>query len=187
MNPATASRMSPRLSINRLLWLLCAMLLNSCTGMPEGVSPVRNFDIQRYLGTWHEIARLDHSFERGLSQVSAEYAMRDDGGVQVINRGWHAEDKRWSEAVGKAYFVGPDNEGYLKVSFFGPFYGAYVVFELDADYRYSFVAGPDTDYLWLLARTPTVPDSLLQKFKQKAASLGFDMNKLIVANQPQQP
>ncbi|MFA0071671.1 lipocalin family protein, partial [Vibrio breoganii] len=108
-------------------------------------------------GTWYEVARLDHSFERGLSNISAEYSLRDDGGVKVVNRGYSLEKGEWNEAEGKAYFVEESDQGYLKVSFFGPFYGAYVVFELDKEgYQYAFVSGPDTDYLWLLSRTPEV-------------------------------
>jgi len=155
-------------------------LLTGCTGLPDNVTPVEKFEINRYLGKWHEIARLDHSFERGLSQVTAEYSLRDDGGVKVVNRGFDAVEGKWREAVGKAYFVESADKGYLKVSFFGPFYGAYVIFELDRDYRYSFVSGPDRDYLWLLSRTPAVSDALMERFIKKAASLGFDTDALIV-------
>ena len=125
--------------------------------MPENVEPVDEFEVDRYLGRWYEIARLDHSFEKGLSQVTATYSPRKDGGIKVINRGYSAEKQQWKEAEGKAYFVGSNDEAYLKVSFFGPFYGSYVVFELDKkDYQYAFISGPDNDYLWLLARTPNV-------------------------------
>jgi apolipoprotein D and lipocalin family protein len=87
--------------------------------------------LERYLGKWYEIARLDHSFERGLEKVSATYSLRDDGGVRVENRGFSQKKNTWKAAEGKAYFVRDSNEGYLKVSFFGPFYGSYVIFELD--------------------------------------------------------
>ena len=169
--------------IGYMLMLVASGLMTGCTGIPEGIKPVQQFELQRYLGKWYEAARLDHSFERGLNRVSAEYSLREDGGVKVVNRGWDAEKKQWKEAVGKAYFVRNSDEGYLKVSFFGPFYGAYVIFALDADYQYSFISGPDREYLWLLSRTPTVPASVMQKFKQQAASLGFDVGKLIVVSQ----
>ena len=96
--------------------------------MPERVTPVESFELNRYLGKWYEIARLDHSFERGLERVTAEYSLRDDGGISVVNRGYSIEDDEWKVAEGKAYFVNDKNLGYLKVSFFGPFYGSYVVF-----------------------------------------------------------
>jgi len=168
-----------------MLWW--AVMISGCTGIPKGIKPVSGFDLDRYLGKWYEIARLDHSFERGLSKVSAKYSLRGDGGVKVVNRGWDAETLQWKEAVGKAYFVGKPNEGYLKVSFFGPFYGSYVIFDLDKEYRYSMISGPDTDYLWLLARTPEVPDAVINRFRQKAASLGFDVSQLILVDQDQSP
>ena len=103
-------------------WVMGLMiLLAGCTGMPEGVTPVKNFNAERYLGTWYEIARLDHSFERGLEQVTAEYEMREDGGIRVTNRGVETKNGERKEAEGKAYFVNKPDEGHLKVSFFGPF------------------------------------------------------------------
>jgi apolipoprotein D and lipocalin family protein len=159
-------------------------LLGGCMGYPDTLSPVRSFELDRYLGKWYEIARLDHSFERGLTQVSAEYAIREKGGVTVINRGFSEAESKWKEAVGKAYFVREPDEGYLKVSFFGPFYGSYVVFELDQqNYQYAFVSGPDTSYLWLLARTPTVSEDLKQRFVKMAKERGFAVENLIWVDQ----
>lgn len=159
---------------------LLALLLAGCTGMPATVQPVTGFQLDRYLGVWYEIARLDHSFERGLSRVTAEYSLRDDGGVRVLNRGYSAEKGEWKEAEGKAYFVQDPQTGYLKVSFFGPFYGSYVIFELDhEDYRYAVVCGPDTSYLWILARDPVMDESLKRELVSRAASRGFDTDALI--------
>ena len=152
--------------------------------MPDTVTPVANFELNRYLGKWYEIARLDHSFERGLERITAEYSVRDDGGISVINRGYSIEDDEWKVAEGKAYFVGDETKGYLKVSFFGPFYGSYVVFEIDQEgYEYAFVSGPDTSYLWLLSRTPQLQQEILEKFKRISKELGFDTSKLIFVNQ----
>lgn len=151
--------------------------------MPDKVTPVEEFNLDRYLGTWYEIARLDHSFERGLERVTAEYSLRDDGGVSVINRGYSSASEEWEEAQGKAYFVDNENIAYLKVSFFGPFYGSYVVFELDKqNYEYAFVSGPDTSYLWLLARTPEVSPQLIERFQRRASELGFKPEQLIFVN-----
>ena len=148
--------------------------------MPENVTPVSDFELQRYLGKWYEIARLDHSFERGLTQVTAEYSLREDGGVAVLNRGFSAEDNDWNEAEGKAYFVGDSDTGYLKVSFFGPFYGSYVIFELDKEnYQYAFISGPNRDYLWLLSRQPQLDAEVIERFKREAERLGFDIGELI--------
>ncbi|MCS6231166.1 lipocalin family protein [Shewanella baltica] len=170
--------------MRKLLLVISIFLLSGCLGMPKLVQPVNDFELNKYLGKWYEIARLDHSFERGLSQVSAEYSLKDDGGVMVINRGFSAARNEWKEAEGKAYFVNGDSEGYLKVSFFGPFYGSYVVFELDHEnYQYAFISGPDTDYLWLLAKTPTVPPEVLQKFVEMSKARGFDTDSLIYVQQ----
>ncbi|MET0066249.1 MAG: lipocalin family protein [Candidatus Thiodiazotropha sp.] len=148
--------------------------------MPDRVKPVDEFDLQRYLGKWYEIARLDHSFERGLENITAEYTLRDDGGVSVVNRGYSLQDGEWRVAEGKAYFVEDPDKGYLKVSFFGPFYGAYLVFDLDReDYQYAFISGPDTNYLWLLSRTPQVSEELLERFRRESRALGFDVDELI--------
>lgn len=154
-------------------------LLSACTSLPDNVEPVKNFDVNKYLGKWYEVARLDHSFERGLSKVSAEYVMREDGGVDVINRGYSEQDQEWNEALGKAYFVDDKNTGHLKVSFFGPFYSSYVVFELGEQYDYAFISGFNTNYLWLLSRTPTVDDAIKQRFISQAKEKGFDTSELI--------
>lgn len=168
-----------------LLSLSAVLLLGGCsTGLPPGVTPVQGFELQRYLGKWYEIARLDHSFERGLERVTAEYSLRDDGGVRVVNRGYDPASGTWKEAEGKAYFMRGPDVGYLKVSFFGPFYGAYVIFELDHEgYEYAFVSGPDTSYLWLLARSPTVDDDLIRRFVEAAGARGFDTDALIFVPQ----
>lgn len=166
------------------LFFSVVFILSGCVGIPEGVKPVENFQLERYLGTWHEIARLDHSFERGLSKVTADYSLREDGGINVVNRGFSAEKSAWQEAQGKAYFVNDADEGHLKVSFFGPFYGSYIVFELDTvGYQYAFISGPDKDYLWLLARTPTVKPEVIDKFISMSKSIGFDTSALIFVNQ----
>jgi len=174
---------------NLLFSLLSApLLLGGCVGTPEGVEPVSEFELDRYLGKWYEIARLDHSFERGLQNITAEYSLRDDGGVRVINRGYSIKKGEWDEAEGKAYFVEGDDTGYLKVSFFGPFYGSYIVFELDHEnYQYAFVSGPDTSYLWLLSREPEVSTEVMRKFKQRAGTLGFDTTALIFVDHERIP
>ena len=165
---------------------LCALLIltSGCTGIPDNVSPVSGFDVNRYLGTWYEIARLDHSFERGLEQVTAEYSLRDDGGIRVVNQGYDRIKQRWERTEGKAYFTGDSDVGRLKVSFFGPFYGGYNIIDLDQDsYRYALVAGPDTSYLWILARQPQLDISITERLLSKASGLGFDTSLMIFVEQ----
>lgn len=164
------------------------LLLTGCVGIPENVRPVDNFELEKYLGTWYEIARLDHSFERGLSHVTADYSLRDDGGVRVLNRGYSTEDNSWTEAEGKAYFVKSANVGFLKVSFFGPFYGSYIIFELDhEDYQYALVCGPKKSYLWILARTSSLNEGIRSDLLRKAAAAGFEIGELIFVDHENRP
>lgn len=166
------------------LVFLLSFIFCGCLGLPEGVHPVKEFDLNKYLGRWYEIARLDHSFERGLVGVTAEYSLRDDGGVRVINKGFSIKENKWKEAEGKAYFVRDQDEGFLKVSFFGPFYGSYVVFELDKEnYQYAFVASNNTSYLWLLARSPNLSKEIVDRFVKRSKALGFDTDGLIFVEQ----
>ena len=154
------------------------LVLTGCAGAPEGVEPVTHFDAERYLGRWYEVARLDNRFERGLDNVTATYSSREDGGVRVVNQGINLESGEKSEAIGKAYFRGPRTVGALKVSFFGPFYGGYNVFALDPDYQWAMVAGPDRSYLWILSRTPSLPEGIREKLVARAAELGFPVKEL---------
>ena len=162
--------------------LLCGswLLLVACTGLPEGITPVSHFQLDRYLGKWYEIARLDHSFERGLSDVSAQYHLQPDGSVKVINRGYSAEKDTWKEAIGTALLSGEPTQGSLKVSFFGPFYGGYHIAALDEHYyRWSLVVGPSRDYLWILSRERSLPTGVREQLLTKASELGFDTSRLI--------
>lgn len=163
--------------------VLSLCLLAGCVSKPENIVPVTPFKSDRYLGTWYEIARLDHRFERGLSKVSANYSPRPDGGIKVINRGYDAEKKEWKQSEGKAYFVEQPDTAYLKVSFFGPFYGSYIVFDLDPAYQYSMISGPDKSYLWILSRTPKMDAAVQARLVAKAKSLGFATEKLIFVEQ----
>jgi len=160
------------------------LLCMGCTQLPDKVKPVENFNLNRYLGKWYEIARLDHSFERGLSKVTAEYSLNDNGSVKVINRGYSEQDKKWHEATGIAYFIDSPNNGLLKVSFFRPFYGTYAIFELDQDnYQYAVVSGPNHSYLWILARSPSISETVKKQLIQKATDAGFKTQDLIFVDQ----
>ena len=164
--------------------LLIAFVLTSCTGIPEGLVAIDGFEINRYLGTWYEVARLDHRFERGLEKISANYSLRADGGVNVLNKGWDTQANEYRQALGKAYFVEKTNKGMLEVSFFGPFYGAYNIIDLDKkDYNYAMITGPDRSYFWILSRTKQLPETTMQALPEKAKAFGFDTNQLIFVKQ----
>lgn len=161
-----------------------ALLSVACTTTPpKGVTPVEGFNAELYLGSWYEIARLDHRFERGLDHVTATYSKRDDGGLKVINRGFNVKKQRWQESIGKAYFTGSPSRAALKVSFFGPFYGGYNVIALDNDYQHALVCGPNRDYLWILSRSPQLDNSVKEALTRKARENGFDTSKLIWVKQ----
>lgn len=157
--------------------LSCIKTIISDSGLPETIA-------QRYLGTWYEIARFDHRFERGLEKVTATYSLRDDGGLNVINKGYNPDRGMWQQSEGKAYFTGAPTRAALKVSFFGPFYGGYNVIALDREYRHALVCGPDRDYLWILSRTPTISDEVKQEMLAVATREGFDVSKFIWVQQP---
>ena len=160
--------------------MFALVILSACTGAPKGTSVVSGFELDRYLGTWYEIARLDHRFERGLTDVTADYTLRDDGGVRVVNRGFNTKKAEWDEAIGKAYMLESPDIGQLKVSFFGPFYGGYNILELDKEnYQYALIAGPDRSYLWILARSPNLPLTIVQSLVEKARVLEFPVDELI--------
>tara|TARA_B100001175_G_C19281664_1_gene529120 strand:+ start:129 stop:653 length:525 start_codon:yes stop_codon:yes gene_type:complete len=153
--------------------------LLGCASIPANVEPITNFDITRYLGTWHEIARLDHSFERNLVEVYANYSLREDGGIKVTNHGKNPSNGKWKEASGKAYFIGKKNIGSLKVSFFWPFYGAYNIVKLDADYTMALVIGPNLNYAWILSRSINPKTQLCEDYYTEAKRIGINHEKWI--------
>nr|WP_315429324.1 lipocalin family protein [uncultured Albidiferax sp.] len=165
---------------------LCALLLalaGCSTTLPEGITAVTPFDATRYAGKWFEIARLDHSFERGLGNVSATYTLQADGSVQVLNRGYNNEKKEWKQAEGRALFTGSPQVASLKVSFFGPFYGGYHVVQLDPDYRWALVVGADRSYAWILARDKQLPASVRAQLLAKAKEIGIAVDQLVWVDQ----
>jgi apolipoprotein D and lipocalin family protein len=161
--------------------LILATTLTGCsTAPPTGLTSVTPFEVSRYLGKWYEIARLDHSFERGLTDVSATYSLKSDGSLEVINRGFNTKKNEWKSATGRALFTGNQNQGSLKVSFFGPFYGGYHVLALDqTGYQWALVSGPDREYLWILARTKVLAPAIRDQLVADAKKMGFVTDKLI--------
>jgi apolipoprotein D and lipocalin family protein len=165
-----------------ILNLLAAVGLISLTSgatIPKDAVPVRPFDKQKYLGRWYEIARMDFRFERNLNNVTATYSAREDGSIKVENRGYNYVSKEWKQVAGKAKLAGKPDEASLKVSFFGPFYSAYIVIALDKDYKYALVSGESLKYLWILAREKTIPEIVKQDYLKKAGELGYDVSALV--------
>lgn len=171
--------MNTKLPGNVLLGIIILVIASSCASRPKGLTAAAPFDINKYTGKWYEIARTDTWFERGLNNTTAEYSIRDDGKIRVVNRGFNYEEQEWEQAVGKAKFAADNHVGRLKVSFFGPFYSTYNVVEIDCKYKYALVAGKNHKYLWILARKTTIPDKVRQKYLKIAEDLGYDTSELI--------
>ena len=145
-------------------------------------SPVTQFNLSKYLGTWYEIARFDHSFERGMENVMAEYLLRDDGMIDVINSGW--KDGRYKTAEGRARQPDPlTDPAHLEVSFFLFFYSDYNVLMLDDNYQVALVGSRSPKYLWILSRTPEVSDAVLNDVLEEASGRGYDVDNLIWVDQ----
>ena len=157
-----------------------AVSLFGCISIPEGLKPVTGFEASKYMGKWYEIARLDHSFERNLSHVSATYTQTKGGTIRVKNKGFDTKKGAWKQIEGRARFIGSKRVGSLKVSFFKPFYGGYHIIVLDqSGYNWAMVAGPSLNYLWILARQKVLDDAVYDELVAKASAWGFKTADLI--------
>ena len=155
----------------------------SSVGIPDGVTAVQNFEKDKYLGKWYEIARFDFRFEKNIDNATAFYAVNSDGTIKVVNKGFNYKKQKWTSVEGKAKFVGSENEGRLKVSFFGPFYAGYNVVDIDENYQNAMVYGSSTKYIWFLSRNKTMDDATKKRFLSKALKDGYDISKLIWVSQ----
>lgn len=171
-------RMKKSYILTGVIGLTCS-LASCASSIPKHTRAVQHFDVNRYLGNWYEIARFDYVFERNMNNTTAKYSLNADGSIRVLNRGYKYVKKQWKEAKGKAKFRGSRDVGELKVSFFGPFYGAYNVIALDPDYRYALIAGNNLKYLWILSREKTIPDAVKENYLKQAREAGYDVDKLI--------
>ncbi|WP_118195401.1 lipocalin family protein [Albibacterium indicum] len=147
--------------------------------MPEKAQPIENFDLERYLGVWYEVARIDFRFEKNLDNVSAEYTLREDGLIKVVNKGYNFKKQKWQSVEGKAKFWDDENMAALRVSFFGPFYSGYNVVAIDEHYLYALVAGRNLNYLWILSRNMKLPDDIKRSYVRIAKAIGYDTSRLV--------
>ncbi len=154
-------------------------LITSCASIPKKAKPVQNFDLNKYLGNWYEIARFDFRFEKDLDNVMAQYSLNNKGNVNVVNSGYNFKKEKWVSAEGVAKFRGDKNSAALKVSFFGPFYSGYNVIAIDEDYKYALVAGKDLKYLWILSREKSIPEDIKAEYLKIAQEVGYDTSDLI--------
>ena len=165
--------------ISKSLILICIMFLfTACSSKNPPLQTVEKVDLERYLGTWYEIARYEHFFEKDCKNVTANYSMLDVDTIKVINRCTKIQTNEKKEALGRAYATDFTNSK-LKVSFFRPFYGDYWVLILDEKYDYVVVGTPSREYLWILSRTSNLDEKIKKEILQKLPTLGFDTSKLI--------
>lgn len=155
-----------------------AYALLSKDNIPKGAEAVQPFNKNRYMGKWYEVARMPSMIEKNLRGVTEDYSSNDDGSIKVITKGYNVESGKIKEASGKIKFAGAEYVAMMKVSYFGPFYAAYNIIDLDADYQYALVCSSGLDYLWVLSRKTTVPYEIRRQFLNKAAEIGFDIGKL---------
>ena len=164
----------------RMMLVALAAAVAGCVSGPKvDNAPVAALDLNRYLGEWYEIARFDHSFERGIERAKANYTLNEDGTIKVVNSG--VKDGKPKTAIGKGKRT--DTPALLRVSFFGPFYADYRVMMIDADYTYALVGSGGADYLWILSRTPKLADDAKSELLAEAKRRGYDTDKLIWVKQ----
>lgn len=161
-----------------LLSILFSLFIGGCSSKNPPLQTVNNVDIQKYKGTWYEIARFEHFFEKGCKNVTATYEIKEDGDLKVINRCTKIDTNEKKEATGVAYATDETNSK-LKVSFFRPFYGDYYILDLASDYSYALVGNPNRELLWILSRTKTLDENIKNSILKKLPALGFDANKFI--------
>lgn len=178
--------MKNRFCLYGCILALLTIGLCSCASIPEGITPVEDFSLESYLGTWYEIARFDFRFEKDLSHVTATYSLNEDGTVKVVNTGYNTKKDKWQETLGKARFRGDNTVGALEVSFFGPFYTGYNVLKIDQEYTTALVGGKNFDYLWILSRTPEISEEVKQGYLEYAQALGYDVSNLVWVEQDSQ-
>ncbi|KMQ69291.1 lipocalin [Chryseobacterium sp. FH2] len=169
-----------KIAIPVSLGVLGLIVFSSCSvGIPKGATAVKNFNVDKYLGKWYEIARFDYKFEKDMDNVTATYSQSPNGIIRVDNKGYHYVKKEWKESIGEAKFVDKKTEARLKVSFFKPIWAGYNVIDIDDDYQYALVAGNSLKYLWILSRTTKIPESIRQRFLEKAKKIGYNTDELI--------
>jgi apolipoprotein D and lipocalin family protein len=172
----------------KYILLMLMLVLMSSIGFAKQpktseIKSVKNFELKKYLGTWYEIARLPHSFEKGLDQVTATYTLLENGKIEVLNRGFKVKKNKWKDAKGKAWVPDNNKPSDLKVSFFWPFAAAYRIIYLEEDYSLAIVTSNTFDYFWILSRTPEIDDEYYNELISKAKIWGFETDKFIKVDQ----
>jgi apolipoprotein D and lipocalin family protein len=164
------------------LWVISILPLFffGCSTNYPPLKTVEKVEINSYLGTWYEIARYEHFFEKGCRDVRATYSLKEDGNIKVLNE--CIKEGKLSQANGVAYATDESNSK-LKVSFFRPFYGNYWILMLGEHYEYALIGDPSREYLWILSRKSTISEELKNTILEKLPSFGYTQDKLIWTEQ----
>ncbi|AXH12106.1 lipocalin family protein [Halarcobacter bivalviorum] len=163
---------------NIFLSIVVLFLFTACSYKDPNIKSVQKVDLDRYLGSWHEIARYEHRFEKDCKNVTATYSIKENKKIKVINSCTKITTNNKTEAIGEAYAVDNTNSK-LKVSFFWPFYGDYWIIMLDEDYSYAVISEPSKKYLWILSRDKRLTENIKEKILKRLKSLDYDLSKLI--------
>ncbi|MFD1768934.1 lipocalin family protein [Sphingobacterium suaedae] len=158
-------------------------LYNILKPVRSTVPVVQGFKKEKYLGDWYEIARIDFYWEKNLKNVMATYSLDDEGSIKVLNQGYDMVKEKYKQSIGKAKFIRNEDEGALKVSFFGPFYSGYNVVMIDEDYDYALVFGENLDYMWILSRSKQIPDEIKERYLNYARQCGYKVDRLVWTEQ----
>lgn len=159
----------------KIFLFLFVMFLSGCTEIK--VAGIPDFNPDRYLGKWYEIARLNHPFEVNMDSVTAEYSLMEDGMIKVVNRGYNTKKMKWEDAEARA--VPTEIPGQFKVYFIPIIAGNYKIAYLSEDYSLAVVSGGTKKFLWFLARDKKISKEDLDRMLSVAAVLGYDTSKLI--------
>ncbi len=170
--------------MKRLFILIAFIMLNTLAinakDPDQTIKSTFDFKLEKYLGTWYEIARFDHSFERGLEGTTANYSLMENGKIKVTNSGYkNGLNGEQKTSIGKAKLTSPETPRNLKVSFFLFFYAPYNILEIDENYQYVLIGSNSSKYLWILSRTPEMDDKVYKSLLEKAKNRGYDVSKLI--------
>ena len=161
-----------------LLFVLGLFLLVGCSSKNPQLDTVKRIDLKKYLGTWYEIARYEHSFEKDCKNVTATYSLKENNEIKVINKCTNSINNKTKEAIGSAYSTDETNTK-LKVSFFWPFYGDYWILDIDNDYTYALIGEPSRKYFWILSREKQLSSNLKKEILNKLPNYGYETKSLI--------
>lgn len=165
--------------------IIVLLLISGCTNYPKNIKPVVDFKKERFEGRWYEVARLANSLEQDFVDVTADYKLNDDGDFDVVFSNRHARTGEETQIDSVVGYKKKSHVGHFKATIFWPFYISFILYEVDPSYKYAFLCSASGNEFWLLARTPTVPDDVMKKFKESVSKRGYPLDHLLMVEQAQ--